>query len=63
MCDKAVDDFLPALKLVPVWFVTSKMKCFNFLMIQSALFKDDILFLRKILVMSHFLVMKWVFLV
>ena len=24
MCDKAVDDFLPALKFVPGWFVTSK---------------------------------------
>ena len=25
MCDKAVDDFLPALKFVPNWFVISKM--------------------------------------
>ena len=25
MCDKAVDDCLPALKFVPDWFVTSKM--------------------------------------
>ena len=25
MCDKAVDDFLAALKLVPDWFVTSKL--------------------------------------
>ena len=25
MCDKAVDDFLPALKFVLDWFVTSKM--------------------------------------
>ena len=24
VCDKAVDDFLPALKFVPGWFVTSK---------------------------------------
>ena len=25
MCSKSVDDFLPALKLVPDWFVISKM--------------------------------------
>ena len=25
MCDKAVDDFLPALKFVPNWVVTSKL--------------------------------------
>ena len=25
MCDKAVDDFLPALKFVHDWLVTSKM--------------------------------------
>ena len=25
MCDKAIDDFLPALKFVPDWFVTNKM--------------------------------------
>ena len=25
MCNKAVDDFLPALKFVRDWFVTSKM--------------------------------------
>ena len=25
MCDEAVDDCLPALKLIPDWFVTSKM--------------------------------------
>ena len=25
MCDKAVDDFLPALKFVPKWFITSKL--------------------------------------
>ena len=37
MCDKAVDDFLPALKFVPDSFVTSKMikKLF------SALYADD----------------------
>ena len=42
-CDKAVDDFLPALKYVPSWFVTSKMirKLFH------ALITDDILFFDK----------------
>ena len=25
MCNKAVDNFLPALKFVPDWFVTSKI--------------------------------------
>ena len=25
ICDKVADDFLPALKFVPDWFVTSKM--------------------------------------
>ena len=34
MCDKAVHDFLPVLKFVPDWFVTSKM-------IHRALFVDD----------------------
>ena len=42
MCDKAVDDFLPVLKFVPSWFVTSKM----IKNLQNALFtdNDDILF-------------------
>ena len=41
MCDKAVDDFLAALKFVPDWFVTSKIikKLHNALFID-----DDILF-------------------
>ena len=41
MCDKAVDDFLPALKFVPDWFVSSKM----IKKLHDALFADnDILF-------------------
>ena len=44
ICDKAVDDFLPALKYVSYWFVTGKIV-------------NDLI---KILIMSHFLVMKWV---
>ena len=60
MCDIAVDDFLPALKFVTNWFVKSKMikKLHN-----ASFADDDILFLIKILVKSHFLVMKRVFLV
>ena len=37
MYDKAVDDFLPALKFVPDWFVTSKM----IKRLHNALFTDD----------------------
>ena len=60
MCDKAVDDFLPALKFVPDWFVTSKL----IKKLHNAPFADDyILFFVNILVMSHFLVTEWVFLV
>ena len=53
MCDKAVNDFLPALKFVPDWFVTSKMiktlmMFYSLMIIYSSL--------MKILVISHFLV-------
>ena len=59
MCDKAVDKFLPALKFVPDWFVTGKI----IIKLHNALFEDDnILFLMKILEMSYFPVMKWLFL-
>ena len=40
MCDKAVDNFLSALKFVPDWFVTSKM----IKNLDDAIFSDDILF-------------------
>ena len=60
MCDKVIDDFLPALKFVPDWFVLSKM----IKKLSTGLYADEgLLFLMKILVMSYFLVMKWVFLV
>ena len=60
ICNKAVDYFLPALKFVPNWFVTSKM-IKNLL---TALYADEnILYFNDILVMSYFLVMKWVILV
>ena len=60
MRNKAVDDFLPALKFIPNWFVTSKMiKNFILLCTRAMVYS----FLIKIPVMSHFVVMKWVFLV
>ena len=37
MCDTAVDDFLPALKFVPDWFVTGKI----IKKLHDALFSDD----------------------
>ena len=60
MCDKAVDDFLPALKFVPDGFVTSKILK-NFIMLYSQMMVHS--FLIKILLKLHFLVMKWAFLV
>ena len=51
---------LAALKLIPDWFSTSKMIKELF----TALFTDEICStLMKILVMSYFLVMKWVLVV
>ena len=59
MCDKAVDDCLAPLKFIPYWFVTSKM-LENF---DNALHaNDDILFLMKILIKSHLLLIKDIFL-
>ena len=57
MCDKAVDDFLLALKFVPKWFNTSKLikKLYN-----ASSADDDILSFDED---SDFLVMKSVFLV
>ena len=57
---KVVDDCLAALKFIPDWFPTSKMieKFHN-----SLLADEDIHFLMKILVKSHFMLMKWVFFV
>ena len=57
MCDKAVDDFLPALKFVPKWFITSKLvkKLYY-----ASSDDDDILPFDED---SDFLVMKSVFLV
>ena len=43
MCDEAVDDSLPALKLIPDWFVTSKMikKLYTAFYTNSLLFFDE----------------------
>ena len=60
MCNKADNDFLPALKFVPDWFVTSK-RIKNFLLFYMKMIIYSIL--TKILVMPDFLVMKWTFLV
>ena len=57
MRDEAVDDSLAALKIICDWFVTSKT-INNF---YTALYPVySLLFLMKILVMLHFIVMKWV---
>ena len=58
--DEAVNDSLAALKLIPNWFVASKMikKLF------TALYVDEnILYLMKILVMLYLIIMKWVLLI
>ena len=57
---KIVNDFLGVSKFILEWFITSKMikKLYTAL---SA--DDDLLFLVKILEMSHFVVMKWAMLV
>ena len=58
ICDKVVDDLPLALKFVPDRFVTNKM----IKKLYTTLYADvGLLFLIKILVMSHFVVMKWYF--
>ena len=60
MCDKAVNYSLAALKFIPDWFFTSKMiKYFLMLCKEMKIYST----LTKSLVMSYFLVMKWVFLI
>ena len=55
MCDKAVDDFLVALKFVPFWFITSKwLKKLIVLFLQMMIFS----FFDEDSGNSHFLVMK-----
>ena len=60
MCDEAVGDSVGALKFIPDWFVTSKMiKTLLLFYAQMIIYS----ILTKILVMSYFFVMKWIFLV
>ena len=60
MCDEAIDDSLAALKLIPNWFVTSKM----IEKLYTALYVDEnILYFDEDSDMLYFLVMKWVFLI
>ena len=51
-----VDDCLATLKFIPDWFVTSKMlETFH----NALLANEEMLFLMKILIKSHFLPIKW----
>ena len=62
MCDEAADDSQAALKLVPNWFVRSKVneiKNFLLLCIQMKIYS----ILMKILVMLYLTVMKRIFLI
>ena len=56
MRNEDVDDCLATLKFIPDWFVTSKMleKFHN-----ALLANEEMLFLMKILIKSHFLPIKW----
>ena len=55
MYDEAADHFLVALKFIPDWFVTSKMIKKTQMMVKY--------FLMQVLVISYFVLMKWIFLV
>ena len=60
MFDEALDDCLAALKLFSDWFVKSKM----IKKLYTGMYAGDgLLFLMKILMISHFVVLKWIFLV
>ena len=60
MCDKAVDEFLPALKFVPDWFVTNKI----LEKLNDVLFvNDDIIFINEDCDNVTFFLVNWVFLV
>ena len=59
MRDKAVVNFLPAVKLVTDWFVRNKMVK----KLDGALFINDDMTIFNVVITSHFLVVKWEFLV
>ena len=59
MCDESVDDSRTTLKLIPDWFITSKMiKIFLLLCMQFKIYS----ILTKILVMLYVIVTIWVLL-
>ena len=58
MCDEAVDDSLATLKFILGWFDISEMINVLLLCTKMKIYST----LMNILVMLHFLVMKWVFL-
>ena len=59
ICDKAVDNVLPTLRFVTGWFTISKV----IKNLYTVLFADDdIPIFMKILVISDFQVVKWLFL-
>ena len=58
MCDEAVDDSLATLKFILDWFDISEMINVLLLCTKMKIYST----LMNILVMLHFLVMKWVFL-
>ena len=58
MCDEAVDDSLSRLKFILDWFDISEMINVLLLCTKMKIYST----LMNILVMLHFLVMKWVFL-
>ena len=61
MCDEAIDDSMTTMKLTPDWFVSSKMTLKIFLLLFILIKVYSIL--TKVLLMSYFLVMKWVILI
>ena len=58
MCDEAVDDSLARLKFILDWFDISEMINVLLLCTKMKIYST----LMNILVMLHFIVMKWVFL-
>ena len=58
MCDEAVDDSLATLKFILDWFDISEMINVLLLCTKMKIYSTSM----NILVMLHFLVMKWVFL-
>ena len=58
MCDEAIEDCLASFNLLPEWLFTSKMIKRNFLLLYTQMIIYSILI--QILVVSYFLVIKWI---